>query len=510
MEALMSKAVVLPIILLLTVAACSGSDDAPTAPIPVANSAPLFSSATTATTAENSSGTVYTAAASDADGDPVTFSISGGADQAAFTLTGAAMSFTTSPDFEVPGDADSNNVYEVILAANDGAQSTLLNLSLTVTDETGGFVVSRVVTGITQPLFVLGRGDGTNRIFITGKPGRIDILDLDTGALSPTPFLDLTGQISAAGEMGLLGMALAPDFAVSGTFYLYVNALNGDSEIRRYQVSTANSDVADPASADTILVQPQPATNHNAGWIGFGPDDFLYVAFGDGGGANDPFDNGQNLNTLHSTIVRIDPTSDDFPADPNRDYAIPADNPFATSGGLPEIYAYGLRNPFRASFDRLTGNLFIGDVGQADMEEVDLIQPGDAGLNFGWPILEGTRVNMPGSSAGFAPPVTEYGHGSGPLEGGSIAGGYVYRGPIEDLQGQYVFGDFVSDNVWTVDAGLLVQGQTQDTSAFTVITADAQPDAGSLSSITSFGEDDAANLYVMTIGGDVFRFDPES
>lgn len=508
METFMTARNIALVILPLIAVGCSGSD-AP-APIPVSNSAPIFSSATSASSAENNNGTIYTATASDPDGDPLTFSLSGGADQSAFTLTGAAMSFSTSPDFEAPTDADGDNIYEVTIAANDGAQSTLLNLLVTVTDETGGFVVTRVASGITQPLFVLGRGDGTNRIFITGKPGRIDILDLDTGTLLPTPFLDLTGQISAAGEMGLLGMALAPDFAISGTFYLYVNALNGDSEIRRYQVSTTNPDVADPSSADTILVQPQPATNHNAGWIGFGPDDFLYVAFGDGGGANDPFNNGQNLTTLHSTIVRIDPTGDDFPSDTNRDYAIPSDNPFATSGGLPEIYAYGLRNPFRASFDRLTGNLIIGDVGQADMEEVDLIRPGDAGLNFGWPILEGTRVNMPGSSAGFTPPVTEYGHGSGPLEGASIAGGYVYRGPIEDLQGQYVFADFVSDNLWTINADLLAQGQTQNTSAFTVITADAQPDAGALTSITSFGEGDDANLYIMTIGGDVFRFDPES
>ena len=276
METFMTARNIALVILPLIAVGCSGSD-AP-APIPVSNSAPIFSSATSASSAENNNGTIYTATASDPDGDPLTFSLSGGADQSAFTLTGAAMSFSTSPDFEAPTDADGDNIYEVTIAANDGAQSTLLNLLVTVTDETGGFVVTRVASGITQPLFVLGRGDGTNRIFITGKPGRIDILDLDTGTLLPTPFLDLTGQISAAGEMGLLGMALAPDFAISGTFYLYVNALNGDSEIRRYQVSTTNPDVADPSSADTILVQPQPATNHNAGWIGFGPDDFLYVA----------------------------------------------------------------------------------------------------------------------------------------------------------------------------------------------------------------------------------------
>ena len=493
----------------LLIAACSDDAMPPAPPPPPQNSAPIFSSPSSVSVEENSSGAIYTASADDPDGDTITFTISGGADAGRFSLTGDALAFAAPPDFDMPGDADGDNIYQVQLTAADGAASTALDLSVTVTDAAGGFSVVRVASGLSQPLYVLGRGDGSNRIFILEKTGQVEVLNLDNSLLAATPFIDVSGSISTSGEGGLLGMALAPDFATSGEFYLHVNNLSGDTEIRRYSVSAGNPEIADPASLELILSAAQPADNHNGGWIDFGPDGFLYIALGDGGGANDPFSNGQDPDTLLGAILRIDPSSDDFPSDADRNYAIPAGNPFTSGGGAPEVYAYGLRNPFRASFDRTTGDLYIGDVGQGAIEEIDLIQPGEAGLNFGWPILEGTRVNAGGSTTGLTPPVAEYQHGLGPLEGRSVTGGYVYRGAIEDLQGDYVFGDFVSDNVWRVDVAQLNQGTTLGSAGFTNANAAFAPDLGAIDSISSFGENDAGDLFVVGIDGEVFQVVPE-
>ncbi len=486
------------------VGACSSGDGGTPPPT---NGAPVFSSSTTANAAENSASVVYTATATDPDGNPIAYSLFGGADQARLTITGAgALSFSAPPDFENPQDANRDNVYDVTIRASDGAATSSLNLRVTVTDVTEAFRIRRVASGLSQPLFALGRGDGSNRVFIVEKGGQVEILNLTNGLLNTTPFIDLTTQIDPSGEQGLLGMALAPDFQTSRAFYVHLSNLNGDTEIRRYRTQIANSDLADLSTADVILTATQPAaSNHKGGWIGFGPDNLLYVALGDGGGANDPFGNGQNLNSLLAKILRIDPSTDAFPSDPLRDYAIPAANPFSSGGGAPETLAYGLRNPFRASFDRQTGNLFIADVGQNAIEEIDLIRPGDAGFNFGWPILEGTRVNQAGSTAGMTAPIAEYAHGSGPLQGNSVTGGYVYRGPVEALQGRYVFADFVSGNVWSLPAASAAQGTTTPASAFAIETAAFAPDLGTLNMIASFGEDDQGNLFVIGIDGEIFQ-----
>jgi hypothetical protein len=490
----------------LLISACS---DASIIINPPANRAPVFTSASAVTVAENTSGDFYLAAATDADGDALSYSITGGADATRFQITAAgALRFVSPPDFEAPADADSNNIYEATITANDGALTTNLTLAVTVADRAESFAVRRIAVGLKQPLFLLGRDDGTNRVFIVEKEGQVEILDLSTGLLNTTPFIDLVGSIASSGEQGLLGMALAPDYATSGIFYLHLTNLSGDTEVRRYQRSTVNPDLADLSSADLILTVAQPDSNHNGGWIGFGPDDLLYIALGDGGGSNDQYGNGQNLNSLLGKILRIDPSSDDFPADADRDYAIPSANSFAASGGAPEIFAYGLRNPFRASFDRQTGNLLIGDVGQGTVEEIDLIRPGEAGLNFGWPILEGTRVNQSGSTTGMTPPIAEYRHGTGPTEGNSVTGGYVYRGPVAPLQGEYVFGDFISNNLWSISNADISQGATISSSGFTVQTSAFAPDIGVIDSISSFGEYDAGNLFIIGIDGEVFQIVP--
>jgi hypothetical protein len=481
-------------------------------PTPPANRAPAFTSPASASVAENSSGTVYTAAATDADGDPLSFSIAGGADAAAFRISAAgALSFAAPPDFELPADADRNNVYQVQLSVGDGrGANATLDLAITVTNLAGeGFRVTKVGTGFAQPLFLAPLPDGSGRVLVVEKGGRIRLLNPATGATAATAFLDISGQVSTASERGLLGLALAPDFATSGVFYVYLANLEGDIELRRYRTAAGTRETADPGSADLLLViEHSQFANHNGGWIGFGPDGLLYLGVGDGGGSGDPNGNGQNRQTLLGKLLRIDVGGDQFPADPNRDYGIPAGNPFAGGGGAPEIWATRLRNPFRASFDTATGNLLIGDVGEGAIEEIDLMRPVDGGANFGWSLLEGTRPFRGGAQPGLTPPVAEYPHGTGPFEGRSVTGGYVYRGPVEALHGLYIFGDFISGNIWSIPVSEFVPGQTLTNSRFTARRSDFTPNQGAIGNVASFGLDQAGNLYIIDFDGEIFRVEP--
>lgn len=492
---------------LAVLAACGGGGSDATPTPPAANRPPVFTSAATATATENASGSFYAAAASDPDGNSLTYSIAGGTDAARFAITSAgALSFVASPDFESPADADRNNSYLVQLAVSDGSASATLDLAVTVTNAgPDGFVVRRVASGFNQPLYIAPVPGDAARMFVVEKGGRIRLLTTAAGAIGATPFLDLSATISTDGERGLLGFATAPDFAASGTFYVYVTAPNGDIELRRYRTTAGNRDVADPATADVLLRIAHPASNHNGGWIDFGPDGFLYLAVGDGGGGGDPNNNGQNRGVLLGKILRIDVASDAFPGDASRDYAIPAGNPFATMGGAPEIWAYGLRNPFRNGFDRVTGNLFIADVGQNSVEEVNLMRPGDGGANFGWRVREGTRPFQGTTTEMLTDPVLEYLHGSGPRQGQSITGGYVYRGSVEALAGHYFFADFVSGNIWSAPLNRLVPGTTLGSDAFTIRTSEFAPNQGTIGSPVSFGVDAAGNLYIVDIDGEIFR-----
>jgi hypothetical protein len=368
-----------------------------------------------------------------------------------------------------------------------------------------GFEVIRVGNGFSGgPLFMVEVPDGSGRMYVVEKSGTIRILDPATGTIAATPFLSLAGQVATAGEQGLLGFALAPDFQTSGVFYLYMTNLSGDNEVRRYSILPGNMNQADASSGDRIMLLPHPgAANHNAGWIAFGPDGMLYIATGDGAvGAN-----AQSSSSLLGKILRIDPSSDAFPTDPDRDYAVPAGNPYAgATAGLDEIWASGLRNPFRASFDPLTGHLWIGDVGEGALEEINLAPAGQAGLNFGWNLQEGTGG---ANNAAFTRPVAQYGHGSGPFQGNSVTGGLVYRGPIAGLDGQYVFGDFF-DEVWSVPASSIVQGSTLQGSNFTLRNTAFTPNAGTINQVTSFATDSAGHLYITDLGGEVFRVQPSA
>ncbi|MEO1188251.1 MAG: PQQ-dependent sugar dehydrogenase, partial [Pseudomonadota bacterium] len=280
------------------------------------------------------------------------------------------------------------------------------------------------------------------------------------------------------------------------------------TELRRFTTFAATPDQVDPSTSDIILTFGQPDTNHNAGWIGFDATGFLIFPTGDGGGSGDPSDFAQNPQSLLGKVLRLDVTGDDFPGDDTRDYSIPAGNTFSDpADGLPEIFAVGLRNPFQSSFDPISGDLLIGDVGQGAIEEVSRLPMTDSSFNFGWAVREGTAFFKGSNQPEFTDPVAEYSHGVGLREGRSITGGLVYQGPVEALQNTYIFGDFISDNVWGIPVADLVNGQTVASSAFEVLTDDFTPDAGSLTSIAAFGTDEADNLYIVSLGGDVFRLE---
>ena len=271
----------------------------------------------------------------------------------------------------------------------------------------------------------------------------------------------------------------------------------GSIAIVEYHRSLADPLTADISTKTAVITIPHPTfTNHHGGSLAFGPDGYLYISTGDGGSANDPRHNAQNKNSLLGKILRIDVDGDNFPTDPARNYAIPASNPFVGTAGADEIWAYGLRNPWRMTFDSATGDLWLGNVGQGAREEIDTIAAGSAGgQNFGWRTLEGTRQNFPGSTAGMTPPVYEYSHSIGT----SVTGGYVYRGPSPGLQGDYLFADFVSGRIFAYLPGL---DEAID------ITDRIESAVGDLQLISSFGLDQTGRLYVVSILGDVFLIDP--
>lgn len=379
----------------------------------------------------------------------------------------------------------------------------------------GDILVERVATGRPQPIFVTSAPGDDDRLYVVGKTGRIEILDPDTGTVNATPFLSIPpAQLQTDGEQGLLGLAFHPDYAVNGKFYVFVTNAAGNLEVREYMRSSGNPDVADAGSGNVILTILHPTHgNHNGGWIGFGPDGMLYIATGDGGGSGDQGNNAQDETSLLGKMLRIDVDGDDFAGDPLRDYAIPEDNPFFGTSAAPEIWALGLRNPWRPSFDRLTGDLYIADVGQGRLEEINF-QPGnsDGGENYGWVIKEGTSVFAPGRPGNLPPdspllvdPVLEYGHTFDENGGFSVTGGYVYRGTGPGMQGVYFYADFVTDNLWSFR---VVDGKVVDQANRTGQMVDAAGNRISVDSIASFGEDGNGNLFIVSINGGILRLTP--
>jgi glucose/arabinose dehydrogenase len=351
-------------------------------------------------------------------------------------------------------------------------------------------VVTQVVTGLASPVDLQMPDDDSGRFFVVEQGGTIRIVS--NGTIVSTPFLDISAKVTFSGEMGLLGLAFHHNFAQNGLFYVDYDRTVGSQVqtiIAEYSVSSTDGNRADPASERILLTIDQPFTNHKGGQLAFGPDGYLYIAMGDGGSGGDPFGNGQNLQTLLGKVLRIDVdrVSGALP------YAIPPDNPFASGGGLAEIWAYGLRNPWRFSFDRASGRLFCGDVGENAYEEIDILQKGG---NFGWNIMEGMHCYSPATGCnmkGLILPITEYDHS----EGVTILGGYVYNGKaIPFLVGTYVFGDFSNGKIWS-----LVESPS-GTWTRTLLLATGR-------SISSFGQDASGELYVVDYSGSVLKFTGE-
>jgi Ca2+-binding RTX toxin-like protein len=378
----------------------------------------------------------------------------------------------------------------------------------------GDIKATLISSAFNRPVFATSAPGDPDRLFvIEAHSGQIRILDPATGTGNATPFLDIPdSQIRQGSEEGLLGLAFHPQYESNRQFFVFIVNAAGDLEVRRYLRSAADPHLADPASGDVILAIPHPGnSNHNGGWIGFGPDGFLYVSVGDGGGGGDPANNAQNTDVLLGKMLRIDVGGDAFPADPNRDYRIPAGNPFAGLAGADEIWALGLRNPWRPSFDRATGDLFIADVGQGEREEVNFQPAGGGGENYGWKVKEGNIVyddtvpgNPPPATLPLTDPLIDYPHVAGAGGGYSVTGGYVYRGTAPGLQGVYLFADFVSDQLWTFR---VVNGQPVD---FANRTGQLKVQGGSVDAIASFAEDGRGNLYIIGLDGEVFRLEPQA
>ena len=369
--------------------------------------------------------------------------------------------------------------------AADPAAAQVPTDSVTSLPDPNSYEWVEVVTGLNRPLDIADLGDGSGHLLALEQPGVIRVIE--NNSLLPDPFLDITDRVGSSGnEQGLLGIALHPKIQENGFFYINYTDQSGDTTISRFSLTADDAARADPNSEVVLLKVDQPYPNHNGGVVAFGPDGYLYLGLGDGGSAGDPQGNGQSLNTLLGKILRIDVDNGD-------PYAIPADNPFASGGGLPEIFSYGWRNPWRFSFDRLTGDLYVADVGQNQWEEISFTPAGSTGgENYGWNYREGAHEYQgnPPAGAELIDPIYEYSH----ADGCSVTGGYVYRGQaLPAFRGVYLFADFCSGKLWGLLRG--PDGAVQ-----------AQELYQTGRNISSFGQDASGELYITDqASGGIYR-----
>ena len=334
-----------------------------------------------------------------------------------------------------------------------------------------------------RPLAIANAGDGSSRLFVAEQGGRVYIID--GGSVNGTPFLDISGNVSQGGEQGLLGLALHPAFPGDPRVFVDYTNPAGDTIVSSFDVDPSAPDVVVPGSESIVIQIDQPYANHNGGGIAFGPDGNLYIALGDGGSGGDPQGNGQNRDSLLGKILRLDV---DVAGQP---YGSPAGNPFVGKAGRDEIWLTGLRNPFRFSFDRAAGDLWIGDVGQGAWEEIDVARAGVGGLNFGWNVMEGNHCFQPSSgcpTGGLTLPVVEYGHDLGL----AVIGGNVYRGPQAILRGGYLFSDNYSGRIWAVAASA---------SGAQALVQVGQAAVG----VAGYGEGEDGELYAADLDGSIYR-----
>jgi glucose/arabinose dehydrogenase len=360
---------------------------------------------------------------------------------------------------------------------------------------TPNLVGTRLVGGLSSPLDVQSVASDRSRLFVVEQGGRIRVVR--AGALLAAPFLDISARISTGGERGLLGLAFHPSYATNGRFFVNYTDRSGDTHIAEFRAPTPSADAADAGSERDILFVRQPFANHNGGGLAFGPDGFLYIGLGDGGSAGDPQGNAQNLGVRLGKMLRVDING----AAP---FAAPSDNPFVSrSGALPEIWAYGLRNPWRFSFDRGTGDLYIGDVGQGALEEIDVgTASRRGGENYGWNMMEGTRCYSPSSGcnmAGVTLPVTEYGRS----DGFSVTGGVVYRGcRMPGWAGHYFYADY---GTGLIRSFRLEGGRAVDPRDWTAAIGGA---SRAIRNPSSFGVDADGEILIVDYDGEVYRIDP--
>jgi len=484
------------------------------------DNSPVFTSAATQSVAENNS-SVLTVNATDADNNSLTYSINGGVDQAQFSINAnsGALIFTTAPDFETPTDSDTNNIYLVQVNASDGVNAVNQLITVTVTDLneaqfglstrpdnttcaianapvlSSAIQLTRVFTNLSfaSPTILLQSPVNTDRWYITEqKTGLIKtFLSADTAA---TNFADLSSRIATTGnEMGLLGIAFHPNFSTNNYVYVYYSAPsttgNHQSVISRF-IATNNATTLDLTTEFIIMTINQPYDNHNGGNMIFGTDGFLYIGMGDGGSGGDPQNNAQNISSYLGKMLRINVDA----TGGGNNYTSPTDNPYVGITGLDEIYATGLRNPWRWSFDRLNGTLIAADVGQSNREEIDIITKGG---NYGWRCYEGTAIfdTSVGCQGSYFTPIYEYGRSIGQ----SVTGGYIYRGSaIPALYGSYIYSDFYPGPIW----GLSDPAGTSPVNTSLLSTNIL---------ISSFAEDANGELYVLSFGdGLIYRIDPAS
>ena len=381
---------------------------------------------------------------------------------------------TSIPPTTIPTTETSNPV--PITETTSAVPVTETSSSPTTFPDPAAYQWQMMVSGLERPVDL--QPDGSGRLFVIEKRGRIRIIENDQ--LLDAPFVDITDRVGSSGnEQGLLGLAFHPQYSQNGRFFVNYTDTNGDTVIARFQV-TGDPNVADPNSEMELLGVDQPFANHNGGALVFGPDGYLYAGLGDGGSQGDPNENAENTEVLLGKILRLDVDS----ADP---YTVPVDNPFGS-----EVWAYGLRNPWRLSFDRATGDLYIGDVGGSQWEEIDFLPAGSpGGANFGWDHREGAHEYEGGGPEGMINPVAEYSHPEG---GCSVTGGYVYRGSLPEWNGIYLYGDYCTGMIWgLMNSSNGWQSQRLYDLDFT---------------ITSFGQDTSGEIYLLSDNGSIFRLGP--
>ena len=372
----------------------------------------------------------------------------------------------------------------LLLACNPGSGNNPKPNPGPMPNPSGTVSLAMVATGLDQPLYLTNSGD--KDLYVIEKTGRVKILENGGGTPRATPFLNVSNKLAPGDERGLLSIAFHPQYVTNGFVFAYYTATDGALTISRFKADQA-SKLVDAASEKVLLSIPHPAGNHNGGQLQFGPDGFLYIGTGDGGGGGDPDGNGQNKQTLLGKILRIDINSSS-----PEGYGIPNDNPFKVTGGAQAIWAFGLRNPWRFSFDRSTADLWIGDVGQGEFEEVNFTPKGSsAPRNYGWKITEGKSCYEASTcnKTGLEMPVFDYNHDQGDV---SITGGYVYRGTASPkIAGKYIYADFSSGRIWS-----LTKSGSSFVNALEIDTGD---------NISSFGEGADGELYVIALGGKVSR-----